>query len=131
MLLLIELIWVMIVHLVTILILLILIVLVLTILMMLFFIIVLFTLPVRVVVRVSLLGDLVDAHVHKLTFAHVFQHVILCLLVIIIQLLPRTRLVLVLSLLFALGTILRVGRCLFVCVAQLREIAAAFVDLEV
>ena len=131
MLLLIELIWVMIVHFVTIFILLILIVLVLTILLMLFFIIVLFTLPVRVVVRVSLLGDLVDAHVHKLTFAHVFLHLTLCLVVIIIELLPRTRLVLVLRLLFALGTILRVRRSLFVCVAQLREIAAAFVDLEV
>jgi hypothetical protein len=132
MLLLIELIRIMIVHLLTILILMILVVLMFTILLiLLFFIIALLTLPVRVVVRVSVFSDLVKAHVQELILAHMILHVSSCLLVITIELLPRPRLVLVLSLLFALGTILRVGRSLFVRVGQLRETATALVDLKV
>ena len=134
MLLLIELIRVMIVHLLTVLILLILVivvvVLVLTILLL-SLIIVLLVLTIRVVVRVSLFCNLVDAHLEELILAHLFLQVAPCLLVIAIELLPRPRQVLVLRLLFALGTILRVARGLFVGVGKLREAPGALIDLEI
>jgi hypothetical protein len=134
MLLLIELIRVMIVHLLTVLILLILVIVVVLVvtILLLSFIIVLLVLPVRVVVRVSLLRDLVDAHLEELILAHLLLQVAPSLLLVItIELLPCPRQVLVLRLLFALGTILRVARGLFVGVGQLRETPSALIDLEV
>lgn len=88
MLLLIELIRVMIMHLLTVLILLILVIIVVLVLtiLLLSFIIVLLILPVRVVVRVSLFSDLVDAHLKKLILAHLLLQFTPCLLVIAIEL---------------------------------------------